>query len=91
MITQVLLLGAQRRLSARRGTEPPGYLAKQGRFDIGSPNAVLQYYGDDVIFYDAVDRVYGSVGKSQQPLLSTQSVQCPSSQHTSSAEPDWIR
>ena len=61
----VLLLGAQRRLSARRGKEPPGYLAKQGRFDIGNPNDVVQFYGDDVIFYDAVDRTYGSVGKSK--------------------------
>lgn len=61
----VLLIGAQRRLSARRGAEPPGYLAKQGRFDIGNPNEVVQYYGDDVIFYDAVERVYGSAGKSE--------------------------
>jgi hypothetical protein len=25
----------------------------------------VQFYGDDVIFYDAVDRTYGSVGKSK--------------------------
>jgi hypothetical protein len=39
----VVLMGAQRRLSARRGLEPPGYLGKQGRFDIGKPNDVVQY------------------------------------------------
>jgi hypothetical protein len=56
----VLLIGAQRRLSARRGQEPPGYLATVGRPEIAN---IVQYYGEDVVFYDVVDRVYGSIGK----------------------------
>ena len=56
----VLLIGAQRRLSARRGQEPPGYLAQVGRPEIAD---IVQYYGEDVIFYDVVERVYGAIGK----------------------------
>eukprot|EP00937_MAST-01D_sp_MAST-1D-sp2_P001338 g1338.t1 len=56
----VLLLGAQRRLTARRGGEPPGYMQTVGRPEI--PGQV-QYYGDDAIFYDTERRVYGSLGK----------------------------
>ena len=56
----VLLLGAQRRLTARRGTEPDGYMAAVGRPPIENQ---LQYYGDDAVFYDTERRVYGSLGK----------------------------
>ena len=56
----VLLLGAQRRLTARRGHEPPGYMAAVGRPAL---EGGLEYYGDDALFYDTVDQVYGSLGK----------------------------
>ena len=56
----ILLLGTQRRLTARRGQEPPGYMAAVGRPPIDN---VLDYYGDDALFYDTVDRVYGNLGK----------------------------
>ena len=56
----VLLLGSQRRLTARRGTEPPGYPAAVGRPPIANQ---VQYYGDDAVFYDTVERAYGSLGK----------------------------
>ena len=56
----VLLLGAQRRLTARRGEEPPDYMAAVHRPPIDHQ---IQYYGDDAVFYDTERRVYGSLGK----------------------------
>ena len=56
----VLLLGTQRRLTARRGQEPSGYMAAVGRPSIDN---VIDYYGDDAVFYDTVERVYGHIGK----------------------------
>ena len=64
----VLLLGAQRRLTARRGTEPPGYMAAMGRPPIEDQ---IQYYGDDAIYYDTVRRVYGQLGKLPYGLVTT--------------------
>ena len=64
----VLLLGAQRRLTARRGTEPPGYMAAVGRPPIEDQ---IQYYGDDAIYYDTVRRVYGQLGKLPYGLVTT--------------------
>ena len=56
----VLLLGAQRRLTARQGSEPPGYMAAVGRPTL---EGAVEYYGDDACFYDTVEQVYGSLGK----------------------------
>ena len=51
----VLLLGAQQRLTARRGHNAAPSSA--GLSDL------VTYYGDDVLVYDSVDRVYASAGK----------------------------
>lgn len=65
----VLLLGTQRRLTVRRGQEPSGYMAAVGRPQIKN---LIDYYGDDALFYDAVDRVYGSLGKIPYGLCTAQ-------------------
>lgn len=65
----VLLLGTQRRLTARRGSEPPGYMAAVHRPAIDN---VLDYYGDDALYYDAVENVYGSLGKVPYGLCTAQ-------------------
>ena len=56
----VLLLGAQRRLTVRRGAEPPGYMAAVHRPPL---EGAVEYYGDDALYYDTVEKVYGSLGK----------------------------
>ncbi len=56
----ILLLGAQRRLTVRRGAEPPGYMAAVNRPPI---DGTVQYYGDDAVYFDTVRKVYGSLGK----------------------------
>ena len=56
----VLLLGAQRRLTARRGQEPPGYMQAVGRPPLENG---IEYYGDDCVYYDTVERAYGLLGK----------------------------
>lgn len=50
----VLLLGSQQRLTARRGKDAPGTAVLDG---------FVSYYGDDVLFYDSVERKYGTAGK----------------------------
>lgn len=56
----VLLLGAQRRLTARRGFESPEYMAAVKRPLIEN---IIDYYGDDALFYDTQENVYGRLGK----------------------------
>jgi hypothetical protein len=50
----VLLLGAQRRLTVRRGVEHAGYMEAVHRSPLANS---IDYYGDDAIFFDVINQV----------------------------------